>query len=60
MFHFGHISKEHLILPQRNLLNHIHYCSIQNIQELEVTWMPLNRRMDKENVERYSTVKNHK
>jgi len=40
----------------RVFLNHVHCCSIHNSQKLKTTWMPLNRKVGKENVYIYTIV----
>ena len=37
-------------MPQRDLLNYVHTCFINNIQKLDMIYMSLNWRIDKENV----------
>jgi hypothetical protein len=44
------IPKRHFILPQTYLLNCIYYCSTQNSQNLKMTHISLNIKMDKENM----------
>ena len=46
----GHLPKECTLIPQGHLLNCIYSSITCNSQKLETTWMPLNRRMDEENV----------
>lgn len=45
-----HIPKECFIVPQGNLLNLVHCCSLHNIQKLKTTYLYLNRGLDKVNV----------
>ena len=45
-----HIPKECSIKSQENLFNYVHSSIICNSQKLEPTEMPLNQRIDKENV----------
>ena len=53
----GHIPKACFILPQGHLLNYVLCGFIHNSpQKLQTPWMPLNRRMDKENVHLHSSV----
>ena len=45
-----HICKRCSIILQKHLVNYVHRIIICNGQNLETTYMPLNQRMDKENV----------
>ena len=60
----GHILKRCSITLQRHLFSCVHSSIICNSQNLKTTQMPLNERMDKENVaiytlEYYSAVKSN-
>ena len=50
----GHISKGCSTIPQGHLHNYVYSSFIYNSQKLETTYMSLNQRMDKENVEHYT------
>jgi hypothetical protein len=39
----GHILKGYFILPQRHLLIHVHCSFIHDIQDVETTYVSLNR-----------------
>ena len=59
-----HIPKRSTIIQQGHLFNDVHSSTICNSQKLETTSMPLNGRMDRENVvhvhmEYYSAEKNN-
>lgn len=45
----GYTPKRYFILPKWHLLSHVLHCFIHNIQKLEITKIPLNRRMAKAN-----------
>ena len=49
-FHFWNIPKRCSIILQKHLFNYVHNSTICNSQNLETTYVPLNRRMDKEGV----------
>ena len=47
---FGYIPKGCSVVPQGHVLNYVHSSIVCHSQNLETTEMPLNQRMDKENV----------
>ena len=47
---FGYLSKGCSIMPQGHVLTSVHSSSFCHNQNLQTTYMPLDRRIDKENV----------
>ena len=47
---FGYVSKRCSIVPQGHGFNYVHSSIVCHSQNLETTHMPLDRRMDKENM----------
>ena len=45
----GHMTTGCSVILQGHLLNYVHSSIIHNIKKLEMTYMPLNQRMDKGN-----------
>ena len=47
----GNKPKRYPIILQKHLFNYVHSSTISNTQNMETTYVPLNRRMIKEGVE---------
>ena len=56
---FGYIHKGCSVLPQGHVLNYVHSSIVCHSQNLEITEMLLDQRMDKENVVHFYTMEHY-